>query len=81
MFQFLCALLTLSLLGMGYLFQTWIVAMLVNIGRLIVEMLPDTVLSWGMAAISAAFILLGLGSYMSLRRTKPNVAVLKADPG
>lgn len=70
-FYFLCSLTALFIIGVAYLFQAWILAGLRAFGRFVVSLLPTTVLSWGAAVILLAFVLLGVGTLLSLKRTKP----------
>jgi hypothetical protein len=70
MFQLLCSALAVFLIGFGYIFQNWILAALRAMARFILSLLPTTVYAWGVAAILAAFVLLGIGTFVSLRRTR-----------
>jgi len=69
-FHFLCTALAAFAVSLGYLFQAWIIAGLRAAVRFLAWMLPDTVMAWGAAAILLAFVLLGLGTLASLRRTR-----------
>jgi hypothetical protein len=66
---FLIALATVITFGTGYIFQYWIFAALRATLRFLLNLLPTTAYAWGVTAILAAFILLGIGTYLSLRRT------------
>ena len=70
MFQLLCAALSVLLVGAGYLLQSWIFAALRGTARFLAGWLPATVYAWGMTAILTAFVLLGIGTYLSLNRTR-----------
>jgi hypothetical protein len=74
MFHFWCAAIAAFAMSVGYLFQTWIIAWLRAGMRFLVWMLPDTVMAWGAGAILVAFVLLGVGTIVSLRRTVPRAA-------
>jgi hypothetical protein len=70
MFHLLCAALTLFLIGTGFLFETYVLAALRAAIRFIVSLLPTTVYAWGITAILLAFLLLGAGTFWSLKRTR-----------
>jgi hypothetical protein len=70
-FYFLCSLAALFIISISYLFQAWILAGLRGLGRFMVWLMPTTALSWGAAVILVAFVLLGVGTLLSLKRTKP----------
>jgi len=69
LFHLLGAMLAVSLMGTGYVFQAWIMAAMRQVVRFLGQLVPTTVIAWGVTAIVAAFVLLGVGSYFSLRRT------------
>jgi formate/nitrite transporter FocA (FNT family) len=66
---FLCSFTAVSLMGLGYAFQGWILHVCRQMAKFGIEILPHSVFSWGITAIAAAFVLLGIGSVLSLRRT------------
>ena len=75
-FQFFISLLTVVAVGTGYIFQSWIITALRATLRFLLNQLPTTAYAWGVTAILAAFILLSIGTYLSLNRTrKPDPAV------
>jgi hypothetical protein len=69
-FQFLCSVATVTLVGAGYVFQSWIAAACRSLGRFFLNQLPATAYAWGVTAILTAFVLLGIGTYLSLHRTQ-----------
>jgi hypothetical protein len=69
-FQFLCTVLTVVLVGTAWMLGTWIIAALRAIIRFLIDLLPTTAYAWGVLAIFGAFALLGVGTYLSLRRTR-----------
>jgi hypothetical protein len=72
MWQLAAAAGTVMVMGLGYMFIGWImegVGAAMRVGtRTTWEWLPKTVFAWGVTAIGAAFGLLGLGTWLGLRR-------------
>ena len=58
-----------------YVFKAWLRDVLQWLGEETVDLLPKTSFAWGIAAITAAFLLLGIGSLLSLRRTAPREVI------
>ena len=70
MFQLLCSALTVFLIATGYLFETYILAACRATVRFLISLLPATVYAWGLTTILLAFLLLGAGTLVSLKRTR-----------
>jgi hypothetical protein len=73
-FQFLCAALIVLVAGTGYVFQSGILTALAAISRFLVRQFPTTAYTWGLTAIVTAFLLLGIGTYLSLHRRREEKA-------
>jgi hypothetical protein len=56
--------------GLGYIFMAWISEGMRLGMRTAGGLIPTTALTWGITTIGAAFVLLGVGTWLSLRRTK-----------
>jgi hypothetical protein len=67
--QFLCCGAVVSVGALGYVFQGWIVHAWRTAVRFCIDILPTSAIGLGVTAIGAAFVLLGIGSMVSLRRT------------
>jgi hypothetical protein len=59
---------TVMALGLGYLFMAWITQGVREGARTVVGIVPTTVYGWSVTTIGAAFVLLGIGGYLGLRR-------------
>jgi len=70
MFQFFCAAVALSVIVCGYVFQDMLLKVVSAMVRFIEWLLPTTTYAWGMLTILVAFVLLGVGSAISLRRQR-----------
>ncbi len=73
-FQFLCSALAVVIIAASYLFQSRILAALRATIRFLLNLLPDTLISWGITTILLAFALFGAGALISLKRTRPQPA-------
>jgi hypothetical protein len=69
-FYFVCSALTVMVVGLGYTLQSWILAAIRAAARFLMDLLPATAYAWGVTAIFMAFVLLGIGTYLSLQRTR-----------
>jgi hypothetical protein len=67
--HFIGSAVVVSVMAAGYVFQGWVIYTCRAAIQLCIGMLPDSTISWGVTAIGAAFVLLGAGAVVSLRRT------------
>jgi len=70
----ICGIASVLLAAAGYAMADWMMEQLRAIVQFMRDALPTTALGWGAITVSCAFILLGVGSILSLRRTAPKAA-------